>query len=119
MALDDKPHLNEADISLHTSKPFHLAVPVSFGLLRKTIKVSVSLREIIRCPDTYLWAMTLTSRNVSFKVENTSDVEFEVVALHPDPDLLKPRGKGWDFEGVMLVGQSLEIHTRHLSTQSR
>jgi hypothetical protein len=100
---------------LPNSKAHRFTAPASFGPFQDEIPVSISLKEIIRSPDTYVWTMTLTSHEVEFEVKNAADIEFTVVALHPNPDQLSHTGNMWSFPGVMLVGQSLEIHTRPAS----
>lgn len=79
------------------------------------VRVAVSRKEIIQIPGGYPWYMTWVTLNPTISIETQiQGINFDVVARHPNSRLLHvvAPGKVWQFSGVVLPGQGLEIMCR-------
>jgi len=86
---------------------------------KDTATVGLAFTEVVKCPDTISWWMRITTRNPEFSFPVLpSDMEVELSPCHPGGQgRLKPVGREvrhWQFDGVMLPGQGVEIRFRKL-----
>lgn len=90
-----------------------LNVPVKLPAApSRPVQVCVTRKEIISVPGGYPWFMVRVSLSPRISIETAiQGIGFDVVARHPNDQLLQEvsPGKVWQFNGVMLPGQGLEI----------
>lgn len=78
--------------------------------------VLIEIEEVIRTPDAFYWATPMAADGATINIDTAGapDLEFSVIAYHPNQDGLDERivGERWVFSDGLLPWQGFEVNVK-------